>query len=49
MNAARILKLYLSYVNDFLTISEFAEFYRISVEDALDIIKKGRELNRSRI
>jgi hypothetical protein len=41
----KIKALYLSYVNDFLTIEKFAEHYNISAEKANKIINLGRKLN----
>ncbi len=38
----QITTLYLSYVNDFLTVEKFAEYYGISEILANDIINKGR-------
>lgn len=35
--------LYLSYVNDFLSVERFAEYYRVDYNLACDIINKGRE------
>ena len=37
-------KMYLDYVNDFLTVERFAEYYQISEEYALAIINEGRKL-----
>jgi len=41
----KIEQLYLSYVNDFLTVERFAGHYNISVEKANKIINLGRKLN----
>ena len=41
-NRAYYHRMYLDYLNDFLTVAKFAEYYCISVADANDIIKKGR-------
>ena len=38
------IKLYLEYVNNFLTIERFAEYYGFTVIEAEKIINKGREL-----
>lgn len=35
-------KLYLSWLNDFLSTEKFAEYYNLKPDRALDIIKKGR-------
>lgn len=37
-------RLYLDYVNNFLTVERFAEYYQISEEYASAIIKEGRKL-----
>lgn len=37
--------MYLSYVNDFITVSAFAAYYMISEELASQIINEGRELH----
>ncbi len=36
------LTLYLDYVNNFLTITRFAEYYRLTREEAENIITLGR-------
>lgn len=41
----KIKALYLSYVNDFLTVERFAEHYNFSVKKATKIINLGRKLN----
>ena len=35
-------ELYLDYVNDFLTIGGFADYYGLGMKQAKQIIKKGR-------
>lgn len=42
---AKIEKLYLSYVNDFLTTERFAEYYNMDISKAYRLIKIGRKLN----
>jgi len=37
-------KMYLDYVNNFLTLSAFAEHYKISLTEAYYIIEEGREI-----
>ena len=44
----RIETLYISYVNDFLTVGRFAEYYNISIEKANKIINLGRKLNNAK-
>ncbi len=40
----REYELYLDYVNNFLTVSKFAEHYGLSETKALSIINKFREV-----
>lgn len=40
-----IIKIYLDWVNNFLTLSKFAEYYNIDEIDAHYIIDLGRKLN----
>jgi len=44
----KIIELYLSYVNDFLTVSCFAEYYCMTEEKAHRIINAGRYLNNKK-
>lgn len=44
-SAETILKMYLDYVNNFLTVERFAEFYGIRIGTANMIIKVGRMMN----
>ena len=37
--------MYLDYVNNFLTLEAFAEYYGINKTSARRIIKRGREIN----
>lgn len=34
--------MYLDYVNNFVTVSAFAQYYGLTEEDALDVIDSGR-------
>lgn len=34
--------MYLDYVNNFVTVSAFAQYYGLTDEDALDVIDSGR-------
>ena len=43
-----IERLYLSYVNDFLTVRKFAKHYSLSMGGAEKIINIGRTLNQTR-
>lgn len=46
MNAAkRIESMYLDYVNNFLTVGRFAEYYKLTEDEANIIIEAGRKLN----
>jgi len=40
-----IIEMYLNYVNKFLTVDRFAEWYGLEVEDANIIIEMGRKYN----
>jgi hypothetical protein len=44
MSDKQIINLYLDYVNNFLTVKRFANYYNISESRALKIIDKGRKL-----
>lgn len=39
-------KLYLDYVNNFLTLASFAEYYGLSESEAQIVIDCGREINQ---
>ena len=41
---SKIRAMYLDYVNNFLTVACFAEYYGISRDVALDVISFGRKL-----
>lgn len=45
MNDELILKLYLSWVNDFLTVERFAEYHNLSLQMANYVIDEGRVLS----
>lgn len=40
-----MINMYLDYVNNFLTIERFAEYYNLSVDGAKFVISEGRNLN----
>jgi hypothetical protein len=40
--------MYLDYVNNFLTVERFAEYYDLTIEEANLIIDKGRIINNSK-
>lgn len=39
------VKLYLSYVNDFITIERFAEYYNLTLDKANFIVSTGRSIS----
>tara|TARA_R100000655_G_scaffold1110_1_gene4415 strand:+ start:2519 stop:2656 length:138 start_codon:yes stop_codon:yes gene_type:complete len=41
-------KMYLDYVNNFLTVTRFAEYYGISETEANEIINLGRIINQNK-
>lgn len=43
----RIEQMYLDWLNNFITLDAFADYYEISKFKALRVIKIGRQLNRS--
>ncbi len=45
MNKDKKIELYLDYLNNFLTVSRFAEHYELEKEKAYTIIKEGRALH----
>ncbi len=42
-----IQSMYLDYVNNFLSVQRFAEYYDITVEDANEVINRGRMINNA--
>lgn len=44
----KVEEMYLDYFNNFITVSYFAEYYKISTEKANRIIDIGRRINHSR-
>jgi len=42
-----IIRLYLDYRNNFLTVQCFADYYRLSIWQADILIKTGRQLNET--
>tara|TARA_R100000773_G_scaffold7258_1_gene7314 strand:+ start:49 stop:273 length:225 start_codon:yes stop_codon:yes gene_type:complete len=50
MNAEQewLEKMYFDYFNNFLTVDTFAEHYGLSMEQANEIINKGRAINLTR-
>lgn len=43
----KIEKLYLDYVNNFLTVAYFAEYYEMSLTKANRVIEIGRAINKT--
>lgn len=46
MTLAKFTEMYLDWINNFLTIERFAEYYEISVEQAQEIIDIGRKIGK---
>jgi len=44
---ARLIELYLDYVNNFLTVSAFAQWHEQTERQAHKVIKRGREINNA--
>ena len=42
------IELYIDWVNNFVTLSRFAEYYSFTEDEALVIVDAGRELFRNR-
>ena len=45
LTLARFTELYLSYLNDFLTVEAFANYYGLTTADADFIVATGRAIN----
>ena len=43
-----ILNLYLTWINNYLTIAKMSDDYGVSSKDILKVINQGRKLNRSK-
>ena len=48
MSKKEIEEMYLDYVNNFVSVTIFADFYSITEDVANDIIKAGRKINNSK-
>lgn len=46
---SKIQKMYLDYVNNFLSVDKFAEHYGITKKQAISIINKGKKINKTSI
>jgi hypothetical protein len=42
-------EMYLDYVNNFLSVEKFAEYYRLTVEQAHYVIDSGRKCQESEV
>jgi len=40
--------LYLDWINDFVSVDGFAAFYGLSINDAVQVINKGRDAHEAR-
>ena len=40
--------LYLDFFNDFISVDGFAAFYGLSINDAVQVINKGRDVHEAR-
>ena len=40
--------LYLDFFNDFVSVDGFAAFYGLSINDAVQVINKGRDVHEAR-
>jgi hypothetical protein len=45
----KLMDLYLDWVNNFLTVERFAEYYELSLERAHRVINLGRTLHEKRV
>lgn len=48
LKETELMSMYVSWVNNFLTVEKFAEYYDLDNESALFIIKKGKQLQTSK-
>jgi len=44
----KLIEVYLDYVNNFLTVSAFAQWHGLTERQANVVIKRGRELNNEK-
>ena len=47
LNNSDLINFYLTWINDYLTITKMSNDYGMSYKDVLNAIKKGRKLNNS--
>ena len=45
MTLDKFTEMYLDWINNFLTVERFAEYYEISLEQAQEIIDMGRKID----
>lgn len=43
-----LLNQYINYFNNFITVEAFAEYYGYTIESAIFVISKGKELNNKK-
>ena len=46
LSKSDILNMYLTWINDYLTIAKMSDDYGVSSKDLLKVINKGRTINR---
>ena len=47
LNKSDMINLYLTWVNDYLTLDMMADNYGMSKDDLLNVLIKGRKLNKN--
>tara|TARA_R100000951_G_C2501584_1_gene137569 strand:+ start:242 stop:418 length:177 start_codon:yes stop_codon:yes gene_type:complete len=47
LNKSDMINLYLTWVNDYLTLDMMADNYGMSKDDLLNVLMKGRKLNNN--
>jgi len=45
----KIVAMYLDWVNNFLTVARFAEYYRLTINQALRVIRLGKIIHEKSI
>jgi hypothetical protein len=48
INDDQMADLYLDWINDFVSVDGFAAFYGFSINDAVQVINKGRDAHEAR-
>jgi hypothetical protein len=44
-----MITMYLDYVNNFLTVERFANYYGLTIKGAKSVIENGRKLNEENL